>query len=230
MVGSGGLVKWSTGTTLSSCDWLNNWGTYQSDSSCSMTTTTSWPSITAKSLNQLYTSGELEEAFFAGSAKGAEDSRTLLPSRAYTLPDGAALQIDADGNYRIEDKNAKVTYQANRIREFSPHINASDMAAKFVEYARTLGVRSDQCLGLPMELFINWLIIEAAEKYHDEVPPDVVRPQEHRSLKALIKPQCLSCGRFIPRLHQQHNFPFCGPEHGMAFVRRRTTRNITVAP
>ena len=45
------------------------------------------------------------------------------------LPDGAKLIVDAAGNYRIEDKDAKVTYKANRIREFSPHLNASDMVA-----------------------------------------------------------------------------------------------------
>lgn len=138
--------------------------------------------------------------------------------RTVNLPDGSKLLIDDAGNYRIEDNDAKVTYRANRVREFSPHLNASDMLAQFVKYVGSLGVQQAEVLGLPIELFINWLIIEAAERDHDAVPPDVVPVFEHREVQLILRPKCLSCGRFIPRLHRQHRFPFCGVEHAARYV------------
>lgn len=144
--------------------------------------------------------------------------------RTIEMPDGAKLEIDDAGNYRIEDANAKVTYQSNRIRDFSPHLNASDMVAKFIEYVARLGVRRDEMLKLPLHLFINWLIIEAAERDSDPIPDDVIRIEQHPQLKAIIAPKCLGCGRFIKRLHFNHGFPFCSPEHGAAFVERNTPK------
>lgn len=149
--------------------------------------------------------------------------------RTIELPDGAHLHIDDLGNYRIEDAAAQVTYKANRIREFSPHLNASDMVAKFVEYTRQLGVRQDEVLGLPLELFINWLIIEAAERDQDPVPADVIPVPQHRELLMVVKPKCLACGRFIPRLHHAHRFPFCGPEHGVKYLRRNAPKPLLIA-
>lgn len=146
-----------------------------------------------------------------------------LPAKARTLglPDGANLIVDDLGNYRIEDKDAKVTYKANRVREFSPHLNASDMVAKFLEYVGTLGVRKGDLMGLPLHLFIQWLVIEAAERDSDPLPPDVVRIEQHPTLLAMTKPKCLCCGRFVKRLHMEHKFPFCSPEHGALYVERR---------
>lgn len=141
--------------------------------------------------------------------------------RTMELPDGAKLVVDDMGNYRIEDKDAKVTYQANRIREFSPYLNASDMLAKFVEYVGSLGVKQSEVLGLPLELFINWLVIEAAERDSDPIPSDVVPIPQHHRIKSLLRPKCLTCGRFIKRLYMKHNFPFCHPEHGSAYVQRK---------
>ena len=136
----------------------------------------------------------------------------------FTLPDGAKLIVDANGNYHIEDKDAKVTYKANKMREFSPHLNASDMVAQFVKYVGGLGVRQSEVLGLPLELFINWLIIEAAERDHDQIPPDVQRLEHRSDLKMVVKPRCLKCKRFIPRLHVRHKFPFCDPVHAGKFM------------
>src|SRR5574341_266260 len=71
--------------------------------------------------------------------------------RTIELPDGSKLILDNNGNYRIEDKDAKVTYKAHRLREFSPHLNASDLLAQFVHYVGSLGVRQGEVLGLPIE-------------------------------------------------------------------------------
>ena len=149
---------------------------------------------------------------------------SVLKNRTYDLPDGAKLITDTDGNYRIDDADAKVTYRANRNRDFSPHLNASDMLAQFVRYVGSLGVRQDEVLGLPIELFINWLIIEAAERDQDPLPPEVV-PIERRLIE-VVKPRCLSCGRFIPRLHQRHRFQFCHPQHAVIYARRLSQKRI----
>lgn len=140
------------------------------------------------------------------------------------LPDGAKLIVDDLGNYRIEDKDAKVTYKANRIREFSPHLNASDMVAKFIEYCGALGVRRGELMDLPINLFIQWLIVEAAARDDDALPDDVVPLDKSPRLIALVKPKCLACGRFIPRINMASRFPFCSPEHGARFVQRQIRR------
>lgn len=142
------------------------------------------------------------------------------------LPDGARLEVDELGNYRIEDKDAKVTYRANRIREFSPHLNASDLLAQFVRYVQGLGVRQDEVLALPIELFINWLVIEAAERDRDPAPEGVTPVARHVAIAAIRKPRCLHCGRFIPAEHRRHRFAFCDPAHGLAYVERRKARPL----
>src|SRR3990167_3647894 len=141
--------------------------------------------------------------------------------RTIELPDGAKLIIDDLGNYQIDGKDAKVQYRANRMRDWSPHLNASDMLADFVKYVGGLGVKQTEAPGLPLELFVNWLIIEASERDHDAVPDDVVPVGEHKRLKEMLRPRCLVCQRFIPRLHYQHRFAFCGIEHGAEYVKRR---------
>lgn len=155
----------------------------------------------------------------------AEAMKKIGPGkRELELPDGAKLCIDDLGNYRIEDKDAKVQYKANRVREFSPHLNASDLLAKFVDYLRTLGIKQHQVLQLPVELFVNWLVIEAAERDQDPIPDGVERierrPEVRRLLPGPAKPKCLQCGRFIPAVHQQRQFLYCGDAHAQLHLRR----------
>lgn len=144
-----------------------------------------------------------------------------LPAEARTLelPDGAKLILDQQGNYRLDDSDAKVVYQANRNREFSPYLNASDLLAEFVKYVGSLGVRREDVLHLPIHLFVSWLIIEAAERDGDARPEDVIPVEEDPALLEIRRPRCLACNRFIKRLHQRHHFPFCSPAHAAAHVR-----------
>lgn len=158
---------------------------------------------------------DLEEAWYDGAACGHESSLCLRKSNIYELPDGAQLKIDDKGNYQIDDSDAKVIYQANRIRNFSPHLNASDMLAEFVKYVGTLGVRRADVLNLPLHLFVSWLVIEAAERDGDEIPEDIIPVSQDRAVTLAKRPQCLSCGRFIKRLHYSNNFPYCSPEHAL---------------
>lgn len=159
---------------------------------------------------------------------GGRPHTALQPGETRELPDGSKIIIDDQGNYRIEDKDAQVTYQANRMREFSPYLNASDMLTRFMDYVRGLGVKQHEVLQLPLELFVNWLIIEAAERDQDPVPEGVVRPEEHKLLAAVTKPKCLRCGKFIPKTHRQYNFPFCDPPHAADYIlKRREEQNET---
>lgn len=184
------------------------------------TTASTWG--TASTLNIQWSTGTVSTVSDSGSGyciTGGERVVEVIPAdlpagnRTLGLPDGSKLIMDDMGNYRIEDAQAKVKYQANRVREFSPHLNASDLLADFVRYVGTLGVKQSEVLGLPIELFINWLIIEAAERDRDPVPADVVPVAKHTKLLEVRKPKCLQCGRFIPLLHNRNRFPFCNPGH-----------------
>lgn len=161
-----------------------------------------------------YTLADCEEEWYGGMM-----SRKLVPGVTYDLPDGGKLEVDADGNYRVNDKDAVVTYRSNRNRDFSPHINASDMLGDFLKYVASLGVRREDALGLPIKLFISWLVIEAATRDGD--PIDIPPIPKDPLLLSAVRPRCIDCGRYIPRLHQRHGFPFCDPQH----ARRKLARN-----
>lgn len=91
------------------------------------------------------------------------------------------------------------------------------MVAEFVEYARSLGVAQDEVLQLPLNLFISWLIISAAERDGDPLPAHVT-PREQ--LVAIRNPQCLACKRFIPQKHYKARFPYCNPKHALKHAKK----------
>jgi len=163
---------------------------------------------------------DIERAWLESQARAR---KPLIKGETYKLPDGGKLIIDLDGNYRVDDSDAKVVYQANRIRDFSPYLNASDMLAKFVEYVGTLGVRRDDVLHLPIRLFVSWLVIEAAERDGDELPEDITPVPEDRALVEVVKPRCLYCGRYVRRIHARYRFPFCNPLHANSHLERLAT-------
>ena len=134
-----------------------------------------------------------------------------LSAGKYIMPDRSILVINAYGNYMIEDEHAKVTYKANNKREFSPHLNASDMVADFLKYVGSIGVKKEDMMNLPINLFISWLIIEAAERDGDKI--EIPRVNEDQLLLQTVKPRCLDCGRYIKRLHYRNQFPYCDPQH-----------------
>jgi hypothetical protein len=88
----------------------------------------------------------------------------------YVMPDGSVLLVDDYGNYRIEDHEAKVTYKANRNREWNPYVSASDLLEAFVgEVGKHPLVNQMNVLKLPVEAFVNWLIVQAAKKDGDSL-------------------------------------------------------------
>lgn len=169
---------------------------------------------------------ELESAPAPQMIGIADDGRIDLPKgRQVRMPlgDGSVLYVDKDGNFSVNDKDAKVIYKANRVREFNPYINASDLLIKFMDYVRGLGldIKKDEVMSLDIGLFVNWLIIEAAERDSDPVPQDVVVTQQKR-LKGRVSPRCIlsTCRRFIPRVYAAAQFPFCNPLHAEAHIKR----------
>ena len=118
------------------------------------------------------------------------------------MPDGSIIEISNDGNYVIKDKNANVTYKANRLnRDFNKFMNASDMLEEFINYVKTLDISQSEFLKLPIELFINWLIINACT-IDGDIPPE---------LPTLPAPTtCLHCNKII---ESNKKIQFCCKEH-----------------
>lgn len=137
--------------------------------------------------------------------------------RKIRLQDGTIIHIDGKGNYRIEDKDATVIYKANRMREFNPFVNAGDLLSDFIDYVRQTipGVRRADIPDLPLQLFVHWLILEAATRDGDDAPSDIVPVPESRLLKGIVKPQCVlpSCRRYIKRRFSTAGFNYCNPQH-----------------
>lgn len=119
-------------------------------------------------------------------------------------PDGTLIKIDNNGNIEIEDDNAKIVYKANRIREFNRFLNASDLLEDFIRFIGSKGVKQNEVLNIPIEIFINWLIIEAAKEDGEEPP---ILPLNNKDY-----PRCLICGRFIKKSLAQVA-KFCNPDH-----------------
>jgi hypothetical protein len=127
-------------------------------------------------------------------------------------PDGTIIEIDINGNIKIIDDNAKIVYKASRFREFNKYINASDLLEEFIRFSGSLGVRQSEVLNIPIELFINWLILKAAEQ--DGEPLNDMPQIEYQRKK--IK-RCLHCGRFIKNSTYEIA-KFCNPQHYQYFI------------
>jgi hypothetical protein len=96
----------------------------------------------------------------------------------YALPDGAKLTIRSDLNYAIEDKDAVITYAASRHRPFNQFVNVSDVLDQFMKYAADMDLTRQQFLGLPIQTFLMWLVIEAAKRDGEVPPADDLRQLE----------------------------------------------------
>lgn len=136
------------------------------------------------------------------------------------LPDGSKIGVDQYGNYRIDDKDSKVVYEANRRREFNRYINSADLVADFIRFVGSLGVRQSEVPRLPLALFVNWLVLEAAAKDHDQAPPDVGPVERHPLLLTRVRPRCLLCKRFVRRITAEQGFQFCNPAHAERHFKR----------
>jgi len=138
------------------------------------------------------------------------------------LPNGAVLEVKADGSIKITDVDSKVTYKACGVREFNRFINASDLLQDFIKFLGTKGVKQGQVLDIPVELFINWLVFKAAEQDEDLPPENMTPTESHPKLlsakKKKMPPKCLCCGKFIKKDLAEKGFNFCSGNHASKFA------------
>ncbi len=114
---------------------------------------------------------------------------TTAPTLTYVLPsipDSLAGMRDA-----IKTKAAEIRRSAPK--EFNKYINSSDLLHEFIAFLGEQKVRQSEVMGLPIELFIKWLIIRACEEDHEEPNVTLTLPSPKR------QPRCLGCGRFVPK-------------------------------
>lgn len=128
-------------------------------------------------------------------------------SARITMPDGSIVDVKSDGSYTIHDKDAKLVYRANRIRNFNPFINVSDRLEEFIDFCGKHGVRKDEMLQLPINLFIGWLVVQAA-KADKEPEPDIKLIPD---LRKKVSPHCPSCGKFVSPKRVLKQVMFCAP-------------------
>jgi hypothetical protein len=150
---------------------------------------------------------------------------------ALKMVDGSMLQIDEKGNYFLEDQYQTRIYEANNRREFNRYINASDVMEQFITYLQDKGVKQVDFLNLPIEVFINFMIIQAAQKDGDPIPSDIVPPEIHPKLIESSKqeiPRCKYCGKFIEHKREKAGVKFCGEGHLFLFMNRDNNYGKTI--
>lgn len=126
------------------------------------------------------------------------------------LPDGTILTIDELGNFQVNDKNAKVIYLSNSIREFNQYINASDLLEEFIKFlGKEFDIRQNQIMDVPIQVFIEWLIVQAAIKDGDDYSRDMqmlkIEAQKERNWYR----RCKCCGRYIQKRMFDAGLLFC---------------------
>ncbi len=136
------------------------------------------------------------------------------------LPDGTIIEVKDDGSYAVVDADAKVKYKGNPLREFNRYINASDLLEEFVDFVGSVGgIDKQGFFDLPVELFIRWLVIRAAEADGDDAPEDEAVLKASLAPKALPAPapkvwrNCKCCGKFVTKKKAEHGLFFCSTEH-----------------
>jgi hypothetical protein len=123
------------------------------------------------------------------------------------LPDGTLIDVKADGSYEINDSKATVVYRANRVREFNRYLNASDLLEAFIRFCgKEARVRRTEMLGLPIKLFIAWLVMEAAKADKEPEPDDIKLIPD---LRKAAQPRCRCCNHFVSLDRHRAGLAFC---------------------
>ncbi len=201
-------------------------GSYVTSTSSASGTSSGWVIVTGSTGstgNSLSVTGNAPIPHPARGGRISDQERFTLD-----LPDGSVFHYDR-GKYRIEDAAAKITYSANRSRDFNRFVNASDLVAEFIEFAAKTAGGPDEpadILKLPLDLFIAFLIVRASEQ-DSEVPPDVAVAKLDRDIPiALLPPprpcmvrgRCSYCGRFVKDRVRDAGILACSPEHAQRAI------------
>lgn len=121
--------------------------------------------------------------------------------------DGTIININSIGNVEVIDSNARIIYKANNIREFNKYLNCSDLLEEFIRFSGELGVKQKEVLKIPIELFINWIILRAAEEDGEDTTDIPKLEYQKRSYY-----RCMQCGKFMKKSIYEIA-KFCNPEH-----------------
>jgi hypothetical protein len=135
------------------------------------------------------------------------------------LPNDVQVKIDGQtGGITIDDADRKVFYEA-APRGFNKYLNASDTLEDFIRYLGRMDVRQRHVMAMPLGLYINWLIIEAAEKDGDTA--DDLKPKLTEGVASLkAQPRCLFCKRFIAQARHEKGINFCCSTHMDRYMAR----------
>jgi hypothetical protein len=107
--------------------------------------------------------------------------------------------------------------------QFDPRIlnrflSASDLLEQFIEDLGTLGVKQGEVLSIPVELFINWLIVKAAEE-DGHAPPDDIKALPDNVVQ-IRHDRCRDCGRFVTQSRRDAQVFFCNGAHADHYVEK----------
>ena len=145
-------------------------------------------------------------------------------SAKVNLPDGSIIDVKADGSFTIEDSDAKVTYRANRVRDFNSYVNASDKLESFIRFCGDVGVKQSEMLSIPIKHFIAWLIVESALADGEEPQtalPDLSQWTAHdaaRNLDGVRSSEGLPavlCREAVPSRSAHRDVPFGRDDRGI---------------
>ena len=134
------------------------------------------------------------------------------------MPDGTVIDVDSSGNFKIEDKDAKVIYKSNSIREFNRYMNASDLLEAFIGDLGKANIKQGEVLAIPIEMFINWIIHKSAEQDGDDIPQDIPSLEDHR----YKHPRCKCCGKYIRKDLFAKGLRFCDGSHYQKYLEKNS--------
>lgn len=130
---------------------------------------------------------------FAKMGYAAQQASQAINAYSPGGPVPHASWMDASGYYP-PDPNARPLPP----RSFNRYLNASDLLEEFITFIGNEGVRPDDMMQMPVELFVKWLIVRACEQ-DNEAPPAEVKLELPAPTP---QPRCLGCQRFMKRTTQ----------------------------
>lgn len=132
----------------------------------------------------------------------------VSPSHFYQSMAPTQYQVTVQGS--IPPRIGTDIPHAPPPRSFNRYVNASDLLEEFIGFVGAEGVSQGEVLGLPVDLFIKWLVIRACEE-DAEVPPVTLQLPPRPA-----QPRCVGCGRWMRRgtrlpLHGERcaSYAFC---------------------
>jgi hypothetical protein len=156
--------------------------------------------------------------YFRTSTTSTLTASTYAPTDSTTY----VTQYQGGSNYTIPKAPplpAPVVPPKIDPRIVSRYLNASDLLEEFIKDIGALGIRQSEVLAVPIELFINWLIVKSAEEDDkaDEVK-DI--PKLPSAFSTYRRDRCRCCGRFVTAQARKMDMYFCSGEHYSKFMSR----------